>query len=121
MGKYFIGPSKNKRRPRLSYRIIFFSRIRKDCGHGFYDVEYGPESFFPREAGVSLDRIMPLVTSFRMKAFGEFKFPVINIPVKHRDKMIGVIGMDTFEGVLHAPYDPQPEPGLKLFLEHLVC
>lgn len=95
-------------------------RITRNRGHGFYDVQYGPESFIPREAGVPIDRILPLVTSYRMKSFGQFKFPVLFIPIKHRDKSIGVLGMDTFDGVVHAPYDPQPEPGLKLFLEHLV-
>jgi hypothetical protein len=69
---------------------------------------------------VPLERISPLITSYRMKSYGEFKFPVMSIPIKHRDKVIGVLGMDTFDGVLHAPYDPQPEPGLKLFLEHMV-
>jgi hypothetical protein len=55
-----------------------------------------------------------------MKAFGQFNFPVFCIPIKHKNKAFGVLVLDTFDMVQKAPYDPMPEPGLRVFLEHLV-
>jgi hypothetical protein len=104
----------------LSFTHIPSLRITRNRGHGFYDVLYGPDSFIPREVGVPISRIVPLVTAYRMKSFGKFSFPFYCLPIKNRDKSLGILGIDTFDKVEHAPYDPQPEPGLKLFLEHLV-
>ena len=36
-----------------------------------------------------------------------------------RDKAIGVLGLDSFQDVEKAPYDPQPEPGLLEFIRHI--
>lgn len=98
-------------------KVEFKAKILRNRGHGFFDVEY---SATEKEVGVPLDRISPLVAAFKMKAFGAFNYPLLVIPVRHRTKSIGVLSMDSFENVERAPYDPQPEPGLKLFLEHLV-
>jgi hypothetical protein len=98
-------------------RVEFKAKILKNRGHGFFDVEY---SAHEKEVAVSIDRISPLVAAFKMKTFGPFDFPLVVVPVRHRTKSIGVLSMDSFGEVERAPYDPQPEPGLKLFLEHLV-
>lgn len=97
-------------------KIFSLAKITRNRGHGFYDVEYAPKD---KEVGVSIDRIYPLITSFRMKQFGAYKFPVFCIPLRHKSKALGVLILDTFDRVPRAPYDPQPEPGLKVFLEHL--
>ena len=98
-------------------RVEFKAKILRNRGHGFFDVEYSAND---KEVAVSLDRISPLVAAFKMKKFGIFSFPVVVIPVRNKTKSIGIMGLDSFDKVERAPYDPQPEPGLKLFLEHLV-
>jgi hypothetical protein len=99
-------------------KLDFKAKILKNRGHGFFDVAY---SATEKEVAVPIDRISPLVAAFKMKTFeGSFDFPLLIVPVRHRTKSIGIMGLDSFAQVEHAPYDPQPEPGLKLFLEHLV-
>lgn len=98
-------------------KVEFKAKIIRNRGHGFFDVEY---SVTEKEVGVPIDRISPLVAAFKMKKFGTFNYPLLVVPVRHRTKSIGVLSMDSFDNVERAPYDPQPEPGLKLFLEHLV-
>jgi hypothetical protein len=49
-----------------------------------------------------ISRIVPLVTAYRMKSFGKFSFPFFCLPIKNRDKALGVLGIDTFDRVEHA-------------------
>jgi hypothetical protein len=100
-------------------KVEFKAKILKNRGHGFFDVEYS-DGAAQKEVAVPIDRISPLVAAFKMKKFGPFNYPLLVVPVRHRTKSIGVLSMDSFDKVERAPYDPQPEPGLKLFLEHLV-
>ncbi len=39
---------------------------------------------------------------------------------RHHSKVLGVLAVDSFGGCARASYDPQPEPGLKSFLEQMV-
>lgn len=98
-------------------KVEFEAKILRNRGHGFFDVAY---SATEKEVAVPIDRISPLVAAFKMKKFGSFVFPLLIVPVRHRTKSIGVMTLDSFDMVERAPYDPQPEPGLKLYLEHLV-
>lgn len=98
-------------------KVDFKAKILKNRGHGFFDVAYSDTE---KEVAVPIDRISPLVAAFKMKRFGSFNFPLLVVAVRHRTKSIGVMTLDTFDQVERAPYDPQPEPGLKLYLEHLV-
>jgi len=100
-------------------RRAYKGKIHKDRGHEKYDVEY-LELDKKIEAGVDITRIIPQHTAFRMfNLGGKLELPYLCIPLRHRAKGVGVIGMDNFKLVPRAPYDPQPEQGLVLFLEQL--
>jgi Ca2+-dependent lipid-binding protein len=98
----------------------FAGRIYKVRGHEKYDVEYLELQTYRVEAGVDVSRIVPQHTAFKMKHLGgPFQTPYVCIPLRHRDKGLGVLCMDTLDQVPRAPYDTQPEYGLQKFLEQL--
>ena len=72
------------------------------------------------EAGVDIKRIVPRHTAFKMAQLGGItRFPFVCIPLRHREKGLGVLGMDGLGDVPRAPFDTQPEYGLQKFLEQL--
>jgi len=100
-------------------RKAFKGRIHKDRGHEKYDVEY-LELDRKIEAGVDIKRIVPMHTAFRMKQLGgKMTMPYVCIPLRHREKGIGALGLDSLGNVPRAPYDPNPETGLQTFLEQI--
>ena len=107
---------------KLQYR----ASIIKKHGHGVYDVQYEKATFGGHnsaalmsrfEASVHVDRITPLNSVHRVKKFGYSILPFVCIPLRHRGKGIGVLGVDNFSTVPIAPYEEPPEPGLLVFLE----
>lgn len=98
-------------------KVYYEATIAKDRGHECYDVVYTADK--KQEAAVSMSRIIPIQTAFRMKTFGEFKMPYVCVALRHREKGIGIIGFDNFNNVPSAPYDPLPETGLVSFFEHI--
>jgi len=52
-----------------------------------------------------------------MKTFGKAEYPFVCVPLRHKNKAIGIIGIDTFNGVPKTPAIPHPEPELLSFLE----
>lgn len=102
-------------------RRVYRAHIVKCWGHEIYDVRYMESSGADGEleVGVPMARITPIAAAFRMKKFGHFGDPFVCIPLSHRDKPIGVIGMDGFDAVEKAPYDVQPEVGLLEYFKHV--
>ena len=100
-------------------RKAFKAKIHAVRGHEKYDIQY-LEADRKIEAGVDIKRIVPMHTAFRMKMLGgKMTPPYVCVPLRHREKGLGVLGMDGLGSVPRAPYDGQPEPGLKAFLEQL--
>jgi Ca2+-dependent lipid-binding protein len=101
-------------------RKPFKGRITKDRGHEKYDVCYLELKGSPIEAGVDIKRIVPMHTAFKVKTLGnKLDIPFICVPLRHRNKGIGVLGIDGIGAVPRAPYETQPESGMKRFLEQL--
>ena len=102
---------------RVAYGKVFYdATITSDRGHELYDVHYHVDR--KQEAAVPMSRIVPTQTAFRIKGYGDYEPPVVVIPVRHRDKVVGVLGLDSFRRVPCASYDQQPEHGLVTFMEH---
>lgn len=99
-------------------KIPYLARIKKDRGHEKYDVQYQdvPKKV---EAGVDISRIIPLHSAFRIHRFGHVELPFLGLPIRNRNKGIGMIGVDNFLRVPKAPYDPQPEQGLVKFVDSI--
>ena len=95
-------------------KVKYRARIKQNRGHGCYDVDYVNGE---KEAGVSVDRIIPVHTAFKLKRFENAVFPFVCVPIRNREKGLGIIGVDNFQSVPKARYDPQPEPMLITFLE----
>jgi hypothetical protein len=95
--------------------IISIGKILKNRGHDKYDVKYDCDNKV--EAGVDISRIIPSSFAFRMKAYGKAEYPFVCVPLRHKNKAIGVIGIDTFNAVPKTPAIPHPEPELLSFLE----
>ena len=93
----------------------FDGKISKVHGHGKYDVIYLDKG--DKEIGVDIGRITPNNLAFRLKYFGEVDLPYVCVPVRNRDKGVGVIGLDGVNKVPKAAYETQPEGGLLKFLE----
>lgn len=83
---------------------------------------------------MDISRITPSHTAFRMKLLGEnvgrgggfvsvggepSLFPFLSVPLRHGAKGIGVLSLDSISRLPRAPYDPQPEPSMLLFLQHV--
>lgn len=102
-------------------RRAYKAHITKCWGHEIYDVRYMEASGADGELEVAVpgSRIKPIAAAFRMKVFNKFGDPFVCVPLSHRDKAVGVIGMDRFDEVEKAVYDSQPEPGLLEFLKHV--
>jgi hypothetical protein len=74
-----------------AYRAV----LLKNRGHEKYDIRYDIDRKV--EAGVDISRITPIHTAFRIKIFGNVQFPFVCVPIRHREKCIGVLGVDTIE------------------------
>lgn len=98
-------------------KVAFKAKISAVRGHEKYDVIYDDDKV--KEAGVDISRITPVHSAYRTFKFGPTVLPFLSIPLRHRDKGIGVLNIENFSQVPHAPYDPQPELGLLQFLEKL--
>lgn len=105
---------------------LFPAKIVKVCGHEKYNIIYlnhrsesSDNSGNSKENGVDISRIIPSHLAFQMKRFGTIELPYISIPLRNRNKGIGVLCLETMNKVPRAPYDDQPEPGLLKFLESI--
>ena len=101
---------------------LFPAKITKVCGHEKYNIVYlnegsDDESNSSKESGVDISRIIPSHLAFQMKHFGDIELPYVCIPLRNRNKGIGVLCLETLNKIPRAPYDDQPEPGLLKFLE----
>ena len=111
----------------VSYGKLYYKATIVKChGHQLYDVMYEKATFGGHnsaalmsryEASVHLDRITPLNSVHRVKKFGYTILPFVCVPVRNREKGIGVIGVDNFSQVAVAPYDEHPDENLVQFLE----
>ena len=45
--------------------------------------------------------------------------PFLSVPLRHGDKGIGVLSLDSISRLPRAPYDPHPEPSMLLFLQQV--
>ena len=95
--------------------VITTGKIHKIRGHDKYDIKYDCDNKV--EAGVDISRIIPSSFAFRMKTFGKADYPFVCVPLRHKNKAIGVIGIDTFNKVQKTPNLSHPEPELLSFLE----
>jgi len=83
---------------------------------------------------VDISRITPSHTAFRMKVLGENAsggggfvgvggdpplLPFLSVPLRHGDKGVGVLSLDSISRLPRAPYDPHPEPSMLLFLQQV--
>ena len=98
-------------------RKRFKAKIVRDRGHEMYDIRYLDDR--KTEAGVDLSRIIPIDAAFDVKVFEKSTFPFLCIPVKHKNKAIGVIGIDGIGKVPISPWVTQPDPEFVKFFENL--
>lgn len=93
------------------------ARLGKFRGHEKYDVHYEVDRRV--EAAVDLSRIVPIHTAFRLKKFGKSELPFVCISVRHREKAIGILGIDTFNNVPKASYEKHPDSDALVYLEQM--
>lgn len=96
---------------------LFRAHVTAVRGHEKYDILYDDDK--TKEPGVDISRLIPVHSAFRTHKFGNVTLPLVCIPLRHRDKGIGVLNVDNFDMVPKASYDTQPELGLHTFLEKL--
>ena len=101
------------------------ANILYHTGHGYYTVRYVPQLFnmFSEsdEAGVYIDRISPDQSLFKLKKFRMVgtSMPFVVVPLRNKDKGLGVLGVDSFDRVPIAFYESNPEPKLMQLLEKM--
>jgi hypothetical protein len=64
-------------------------------------------------------RLTPVNEAFRLKAYGEFSLPVLTVPLRHKNKALGVLCIDSMGGCPCAPYETVPVIGLVRFIEQI--
>ena len=96
-------------------RKRFRAKIIHNRGHEKYDIQYLDDR--KMEAGVDLSRIIPIDAAFDVKVFAPTTFPYLCIPMKNRNKPIGVIGVDGIMKIPTSPWVSQPDPEFVAFLE----
>lgn len=98
-------------------KIRLMGTIVKFRGHEMYDVCYTIDGKV--EPGVNIDRLIPVNVAFRLKSYGEFELPVLTVPLRHRNKALGVLCVDTMGAIPHAPFETVPVYGLVRFTEQI--
>lgn len=73
----------------------YMGKLLTHRGHEKYDVIYDFDQKV--EPGVDISRIIPLNIAFRIKLFPKAKLPFIVVPVRNRNKCIGVLGVDNID------------------------
>ena len=96
-------------------RKRFRAKIIRNRGHEKYDIQYLDDR--KMEAGVDLSRIIPIDAAFDVKIFAPTSFPFLCIPMKNKNKPIGVIGVDGITKIPTSPWVSQPDPEFVSFLE----
>ena len=95
---------------------LYKASIVKDRGHEMYDVRYVCDRKV--EAGVDMSRIIPMNIAFRTKLFQNAKLPFVCVAIRHRSKVLGIMGVDHIEAeclIKEASIDGD----LQMFLEQL--
>jgi hypothetical protein len=111
---------KNLLKPNARVEVLYgnhryTAKLGKFRGHQMFDVRYDFDHKV--EAGVSVDRIMPLSSAFKVKKFGRVDFPFACVGLQNRGKAVGVLGIDTMAKIEKSPLETHPEPDLLQFLE----
>lgn len=98
---------------------LYKAKIHKIRGHEKYDIWYACDQKV--EAGVDASRIIPENFAFRLKLFGRTEYPFVCIAIRHKNKAIGVLGIDTLSNIPKSNNNniSHPDPDLLQFLETL--
>lgn len=96
-------------------RKRFRSKILRVRGHEKYDVRYDVDR--KTEAGVDISRIIPIDAAFEVKVFAKSTFPYLCIPLRTKNKALGVVGVDGIGKIPTSPWVTHPDPDLVTFLE----
>ena len=89
------------------------TRVR---GHLYFDVLYSDKTI---ETAVHGSRIQAKTKGDGMKVFGDFGYPFVCIPLRHKDKGLGVLNIDTFTEVPKSDHESHPESGLIAYLKNI--
>lgn len=95
---------------------VFDGTVRRLRGHNFYDVIYNDGT---SEAAVPSVRLKKITAIERMKVFGEFRYPVIFVPLRNKDKGMGVIAADDLESVLITTSQTHMEGATVIYLKNI--
>jgi hypothetical protein len=98
-------------------RKLWPATVVKNRGHEKFDVRYAVDNKI--EAGVDVSRIMPGNFAFRMVTFGRAVYPFMCVPLKNRDKALGVLGIDSMGGVAIADHEQHPDADFVSFVERV--